>query len=153
MVFEVLPLSFHYYLMPWTFVNFFCSALYDPVLHNKSGNSLSLVILKDFIQVWFCYLAEKLSPQRYDMYMYIFCNICQVGSSLLTASQCQWMVLLSGQCKMIYSILCWIWVLKLFLYQWKKILFVYSIASLMINNSSIHIHFCTISWDNMVTSI
>lgn len=35
---------------------FFCSALYYPVLHNKSENSLGLVILKDFIPVWFsCY--------------------------------------------------------------------------------------------------
>lgn len=77
-VFEVLPLSFHYYLMPWTFVIFFF-LLRSPLLHNKGENSLSVLILKDFIQAWFYFFTEKLSSQRYDIYIYsIYVCICSV---------------------------------------------------------------------------
>ena len=106
--------------------------------------SLSVVVLKDSIQAWFCFLTEKLSPQRYDTY--IFCNTVAVLAINLPFHF--WLALIVAERRLEEDIKTSALRAEFqnYFHIWERMYF--NTASIIRNTSSTHI--CVVSRDNTI---
>lgn len=106
-VFEVLPLSFHYYLTPPTFVphaipTSSCSARLCsiPLLHNKRPAQLKRpfenVSLRPDLAPFSRPSAEKLSWRRFDIYTCKLCNTHSLWLLATSATTCPMLIPVFG---------------------------------------------------------